>query len=739
MQNFTLGKKGKAFSVFTFILLLGMFPSFGQTGDCPNPIDQDPDESGNQQSFCYLSTIADLEATAASGTTIRWYRTAISTTPIPGSELLREETYFAGNADGTCEDRSSVTVSIDDIGAPEPSFGVVFSPCMYSTTGVNTVQELIDLVNPTDGGTDIEVYTQEFSGSPLNPELSLNPGASYFVGQRNAATNCPSSRVAVRYDPIEVQPPSGEAVQTLCEGATVADLEATGINRWYSTENSNPPLNEDTPLVDGESYFATQIINRVNSPEPPCESMARFEVTVVILSAGPDNTDNVLCVSEADSQFNTVENARAYFEGLLMEGVPTGGSFSPSLQSIVDSYDGSADSFQTIYTATFENGCEDDVLLGVEVTEGVNLEDIQITFCTTQLENITNDFGFVLLLIEDLEINIEDFDASGFDQEELANLLDSFDPADPAGTYSVTYTTGAGTACEASSEISITIEEAGPAMAGEFNVPDTCIDGDVINLTDLINPETTTPGGTFSGEGVSTNDDGDFIFDPSLAGADTFTITYEVSAEDLPCITEGDSSDFTIAVSDEESEANVEDINDFPTCTSGDIITLTSFLGANTTPGGTFTVDGTPATTFDPATMGVGTYEVTYTVNGDELECVTGTASTTFEIEVTDEISEAVVQDIADFDTCTQASTITLATLLVGDTTTGGTFTVDGTTATTFDPATMGVGTYEVTYTVNGDELECVTGMDSTTFEIEVTDEVSEAVVEDIADFDTCT
>ncbi|MDT0648502.1 hypothetical protein RM545_17575, partial [Zunongwangia sp. F260] len=86
-----------------------------------------------------------------------------------------------------------------------------------------------------------------------------------------------------------------------------------------------------------------------------------------------------------------------------------------------------------------------------------------------------------------------------------------------------------------------------------------------------------------------------------------------------------------------------------------------------------------------------------------------------------------------------QASTITLATLLVGDTTTGGTFTVDGTTATTFDPATMGVGTYEVTYTVNGDELECVTGMDSTTFEIEVTDEVSEAVVQDIADFDTCT
>ncbi|MDT0647459.1 gliding motility-associated C-terminal domain-containing protein, partial [Zunongwangia sp. F260] len=69
-----------------------------------------------------------------------------------------------------------------------------------------------------------------------------------------------------------------------------------------------------------------------------------------------------------------------------------------------------------------------------------------------------------------------------------------------------------------------------------------------------------------------------------------------------------------------------------------------------------------------------------------------------------------------------QASTITLATLLVGDTTTGGTFTVNGTPATTFDPATMGVGTYEVTYTVNGDELECVTGMDSTTFVIEVTE-----------------
>ncbi|MDT0688674.1 gliding motility-associated C-terminal domain-containing protein [Salegentibacter sp. F188] len=738
MQNFTLGKKGKVFSIFTFLLLMGIFPSFGQTGNCPAVSDE-------EQSFCYLSTVSDLEATAASGTTLRWYRTATSTNPIPGNELLREETYFAGNADGTCNgSRPSVTVSIDDIGAPEPSFGVVFSPCMYSMEGANTVQELIDLVNPTNDGTNIEVYTEEFSGAPLNENENLSPGESYFVGQRSQ-DGCPSSRVAVRYDPIAVGPPTGVREQIFCEGATVADLQASGINRWYSTEDSNPPLDEDTPLIDGELYYATQIINRVNSPEPPCESMLRFEVEVTIQSAGDDSTDNVLCISEADTQLNTVENARTYFESLLEDEVPPGGSFSPSLQSIVDSYDGSADYFETTYTATFEGGCEDEVVLGVNVEDPNAGDDIDLVFCTAEI------FEIVQLALQDQDAAIailaerigDDVDLDGeFSNPTLQEIAFQFLQSPPSFpvTIETTYTVGAGTECQDSAEISLTIEEAGPAMAGEFTVPDTCIDGEIINLTELIDPLTTTPGGTFTGEGVTTNEDGDFVFNPSLAGADTFTITYSISAEDSPCITEGASSEFTITVDEEASQAEVGPIANQETCVDGDTINLATLLNAdNTTLGGTFSGTGISNGIFDPSTAGAGEFTITYDVNGDDLECVIGDATGTFTINVDEEASQAEVGPIANQETCVDGDTINLATLLNADNTTlGGTFSGTGVSNGIFDPSTAGAGEFTITYDVNGDDLECVIGDATGTFTINVDEEASQAEVGPIANQETC-
>ena len=54
MQNFTFGRKGTNWFLFAFVLLIGTLPSFGQ--DCPTVSDSD-------QEFCYLSTVADLQAT----------------------------------------------------------------------------------------------------------------------------------------------------------------------------------------------------------------------------------------------------------------------------------------------------------------------------------------------------------------------------------------------------------------------------------------------------------------------------------------------------------------------------------------------------------------------------------------------------------------------------------------------------------------------------------------------------
>src|SRR5690606_608414 len=76
--------------------------------------------------------------------------------------------------------------------------------------------------------------------------------------------------------------------QVFCEGATIADLivEPTSTNtqgyRWYSTINSNPALDPTTPLVNGEIYYASQIVNRTGRNQLPCESTDRFAVEVTL-------------------------------------------------------------------------------------------------------------------------------------------------------------------------------------------------------------------------------------------------------------------------------------------------------------------------------------------------------------------------------------------------------------------------------------------------------------------------
>ncbi len=86
-------------------------------------------------------------------------------------------------------------------------------------------------------------------------------------------------------------PPSGDSEQTFNEGGTLADLELDGDNiQWYEEAEGGNPLPLDTPLVDEETYFATQTSSN------GCESsfrvlQDRFPVTVYFVPLGtPDWT-----------------------------------------------------------------------------------------------------------------------------------------------------------------------------------------------------------------------------------------------------------------------------------------------------------------------------------------------------------------------------------------------------------------------------------------------------------------
>ncbi|MHA6281464.1 hypothetical protein ACXYMT_14915, partial [Salinimicrobium sp. CAU 1759] len=366
MRIFTLGKKGVPLFFFAFFLMTGTY-SYGQE-NCPTVAE-------DIQEFCYLSTVADLDATAT-GDDVRWYRTATSTNPIPENELLQSASYFAGNASGTCTNRIEVQVTVDDFGAPTSQFGNVFQPCEYSEDDSSTVSNLIALIT----GNQVEVFTEEFSGEPLDPNTLLVDGTSYFAGQINPDTGCPTSRIALRYDPILAEAPTGNPLQTFCSGSTVADLEiqathsATQGFRWYSTATSNPALAPSTPLINGETYYASQIINRNGSTQPPCESTERFIVEVVVITdgLGEDSTDNELCRIDL-AETATESQVEAVFMSFLENSIP-GGSFTPSIAQITSDFnngDGTG-TFSTTYTVGEGLSCEDSAQLAVTVTPAAN-------------------------------------------------------------------------------------------------------------------------------------------------------------------------------------------------------------------------------------------------------------------------------------------------------------------------------------------------------------------------------
>jgi len=101
-----------------------------------------------------------------------------------------------------------------------------------------------------------------------------------------------SDPVTITVNPIPPAPTVPKPVQTFCEGATVADLKASGAGvQWYAAATGGDPLPPASELVDNTDYYASQSVDN-------CESADRVAVTarLVILSPGqigPD--DQIVC------------------------------------------------------------------------------------------------------------------------------------------------------------------------------------------------------------------------------------------------------------------------------------------------------------------------------------------------------------------------------------------------------------------------------------------------------------
>ncbi|MGB8376453.1 MAG: hypothetical protein WCE57_14130, partial [Salegentibacter sp.] len=303
MQNFTFGRKGTNWFLFTFVLLIGSLPSFGQ---CPTAADDDNSTSGNQQIFCdsQEAEVGDLEAT---GNDVAWYLEN-SSTPLPPTQLLVSgTTYYAGTSSGPCTGEGVTVIiysqpailgikEINRKSSPitkqaQPSL----SPIGICVADVNNPQVYVkDLRTSADNDPHLTVhwYSSRTSSTELDPNDPLQDNTDYFASVTNDITGCETNRQKTTVLLNSEAAPTGPANQTFCasDNPVLSDIEATGDNRYFARATSETELGPNEALVDGKTYY-------ISSVGEDCESVARLAVTVTVTPATTTTDTQRFCES----------------------------------------------------------------------------------------------------------------------------------------------------------------------------------------------------------------------------------------------------------------------------------------------------------------------------------------------------------------------------------------------------------------------------------------------------------
>ena len=236
------------------------------------------------------------------------------------------------------------------------------------------------------------------------------------------------------------------------------------------------------------------------------------------------------------------------------------------------------------------------------------------------------------------------------------------------GTHTITYTISGN--CGDTKTTQITVNQSANATinpSGPY-----CISDAPVNLT------AADAGGTWSGNGITDATVG--TFNPATAGAGTHTITYTIAGA---C---GDTKTTQITVNN-QADATITPVADM--CDNSPSITLTAVDAGGTWSGNGITnpTNGT----FDPATAGVGTHQITYTISGNcgDVDNIMITVNQSY---------DATINPSGPY--CILDAPVNLTAADAGGTWSGNGIT--DATAGTFNPATAGVGTHTITYTISG-------------------------------------
>ena len=234
------------------------------------------------QVICGAGTIADLTATGISGSQINWYDSATSTTALPSTHpLVDNTTYYAAQQLGNCESgRIAVLVSINTTALPALTAQTI-TVCGDLTYGSIDLNQI--------SGSELVWYPSATSQTPI-PNTDAIVSGTYYVSQK--LNSCESARVPITISSAQSTVPAPTAsIQYICGSGTVSQLSANilpnAIALWYSDATSTTPLQPTDILVNGTYYLAQQEGNCI-SPKIPV-------AVRVTNTAVPSVTPFILC------------------------------------------------------------------------------------------------------------------------------------------------------------------------------------------------------------------------------------------------------------------------------------------------------------------------------------------------------------------------------------------------------------------------------------------------------------
>lgn len=210
-----------------------------------------------------------------------------------------------------------------------------------------------------------------------------------------------------------------------------------------------------------------------------------------------------------------------------------------------------------------------------------------------------------------------------------------------------------------------------------------CSGGSALNLTASLT------GGTWTGTGITSSANG--TFNPTTAGAGTWTVTYTLANT----CNGTDTQQITVNSS---SAVNITPVA--PVCDNAPAFNLTASQTGGTWigPGITSSVNGT----FNPVTSGDGNFTITYDMNNICIQ------PATTQVQVLNTVNAS----ITDPGILCPSAGIEILTANVGGGTWTGTGIVNANTGA-FDPASVAANTYTITYTVpntcNGTDTQVIT------------------------------